>query len=208
MKGARRAERSRSWRVVGWLAIVLVLVIVLVPVGALTFSVKVSGRSMSPTLEEGDRLLMDVVHRHEIRRFDLVEASFGQGSFRVVKRVIGVPGDRVRIEILDGSVPRVTLRPAGSSRTYVVRNQAWVDQVGSAITPCCDERGREGLQARWTTIPKASYWLLGDNWGGSEDSRKFGFVAAADIGARLNIRLTPFGRAGSVPQSVRLAPAD
>ena len=206
MGGARRAGRSPLWRVLGWVAMVVLLLVVLVPVGALTFSVKVSGRSMAPTLAEGDRLLMDVLHRDEIRRFDLVEASFGQGAFRVVKRVVGLPGDQIRIDLVGGKTPRISLRPEGSSRTFAVENPVWDDQVGAAANVCCDPVGQLSERAQWQTIPKDRFWLLGDNWGGSDDSRKLGFVVAEDIGARLNFRLLPLGRSGRIHQPARLIP--
>jgi signal peptidase I len=57
------------------------------------------------------------------------------------------------------------------------------------------------------TVPAGSYWLVGDNWGGSDDSRKLGFVTDEQIHARLNFRVLPLGEFGTVPAEVRLRPA-
>ena len=74
-------------RFLGWSALLLVLLVILVPVTALTFSVQVTGHSMDPTLEEGDRLFVNFLGRDDVERFDLVEAQLENTVGRAVKRV-------------------------------------------------------------------------------------------------------------------------
>lgn len=195
-------------RVLAWLAIALVLLGILVPVAALAFSVRVQGDSMDPTLRDGDRLLLAFWDRDDIERFDLVDAGFGQAGIRVVKRVIAMPGDEVAVAPVTGDEPRVFLRPAGETAVYRVRNEAWTGRTGQSTNACCAEDGRVSEVRTWVTVPDDSYWLLGDNWGGSEDSRNFGFVAAGDISGRLNLRVRPLGDFGPVPNPARLEAVD
>ena len=203
-----RGERGSALSVVGVAVLILFLVGMLAVVVALTFSVRVSGHSMMPTLRDGDRLEVDVLHRHDIARFDLVQATepgeerFGGGQ-EIVKRVIGLPGDRVAIAP-GAAGPKVEIRPAGSRTTYVVDNPAWPAQVGNAVAPCCTARGTSSDRRTWATVPDGSYWLLGDNWGGSTDSRVFGFVTEDDVQARLSFRILPRGRFGRIGNNVRL----
>lgn len=193
-------------RFLGWSAIVLVLLGILVPVAALAFSVRVQGNSMEPTLHDGDRMLVQLWDRGRIERFDLVDAGFDQGAIRVVKRVIGMPGDQVAIAPVTGSAPVVLVRPAGSQEVFRVDNPAWEGRVGSRTNACCAPSGHVETAQTWATVPDGHYWLLGDNWGGSQDSREFGWVEADDITGRLDFRVRPLSRLGRVPNDVGLVP--
>jgi len=193
-------------RFLGWSALTLVLVAILVPVVALTFSVQVQGHSMNPTLQPGDRLFVNFLGRGDVHRFDLVDASFDRTAARAVKRVVGMPGDRISIS-LTKSGPVVHLQPAGDETAYVVVNPAWEDQPATIPAACCDEHGMAQGEDSVVTVPPGSYWLVGDNWGGSDDSRKLGFVTSEQIHARLNFRLLPLSELGTVESDVRLEPA-
>ncbi|HEY0889782.1 MAG TPA: signal peptidase I [Nocardioides sp.] len=188
---------------------VLFLLGLLLAVIALTFSVEVSGSSMEPTLHPGDRLEVDVLHRKDINRFDLVEAAEPDNGAAIVKRVIGLPGDQVKIRSGDEGA-RVLVRPSGSRSTYVVDNPAWGDQLAHDAAVCCTADGTNG-QEEWATIPDGSYWLLGDNWSRSTDSRSFGFVTQGGVKAKLWFRILPrdrFGRVRTDARLVRTAQAD
>ncbi|MEX0428164.1 signal peptidase I [Nocardioides sp. DS6] len=210
----RRDETGSAAMVVGVVALVVFFLAILVVIVSLAFSVRVSGHSMEPTLHDGDRLEVDLLHRHDIARFDVVEAvepaSPGvTGGKDIVKRVIGLPGDRVAIA--GGAKPVVYLRPAGTTTTYVVDNPAWSGQVGAKQGGCCGDNGVYRLHnvraKRWQTVPDGSYWLIGDNWGGSTDSRVFGFVSEESIKAKLSFRIQPFGRFGHLDDPATLAHA-
>lgn len=199
-----RGEQGSLGHVLGWSALVLGLVALLIPLAALAFSVTVKGQSMEPTLTEGDRLLVKFWARDDVQRFDLVEARVGIARTPVVKRVIGLPGDTVSISFA-GDVPTVTVRPAGSDVDQVVVNPTWDGRIGSAVAPCCKDDGTAGTEPRPVVVPDGHYWVLGDNWGHSDDSRAYGFVKASDVGGQLNLRLLPLGEFGSVenPASLR-----
>jgi signal peptidase I len=179
------------------------LLALLTIVAALTFSVTVKGHSMEPTVHEGDRLLVKFWDRGTIKRFDLVEARVGVAKTPVVKRVIGLPGDTVSIRFVDGT-PVVSLTPAGSTATQYVANPTWASRVGDRIAPCCEDGGDAGTAPHEVVVPAGKYWLLGDNWGQSDDSRTYGFVPAEDIGGQLNLRLQPLGSFGSIENPVKL----
>jgi signal peptidase I len=193
-------------RFLGWTALMVVLLAILVPVAALTFSVQVQGHSMNPTLSPGDRLFVNFLGRDDVRRFDLVEASFDRTAARAVKRVVGLPGDEISVAF-DRGDPVVLVTPAGEDTAYVVSNPAWDDQPGTLEVTCCDTNGIAAGEVGAVTVPEGSYWLIGDNWGGSDDSRKFGFVRKERIHARLNFRLLPLSEFGSVDDDVALEPA-
>lgn len=199
---------SRPWlrTVLGVGALVLFFAVMLVVIAALAFSVKVSGSSMEPTLSTGDRLLVDPFGKGEIHRFDIVESTLGDREIPVVKRVIGLPGDRIKVGA-DQDPPVVLVRPEGEDATYAVDNPTWVGRVGAKVEACCTEAGTAlppGQAPEWVTVPAGSYWVVGDNWGGSDDSRTFGFVTEGQVRARIVLRLQPFGELGRLPDRARL----
>lgn len=169
--------------------VALVLVVV-----ALAFSVTVDGTSMEPTLHDGDRMLLEFWTQDEIERFDVVEAdapsAVSGGGTQILKRVIGMPGDRVAVS----GDARVLVRPAGEDETYVVENSAWSAEAGAEL--------------EWLTVPEDAYWLIGDNWSASTDSRSFGFVDADAVHGRVVFRMLPLRRNGMITRDVRLAPVE
>ncbi|MCX6399047.1 MAG: signal peptidase I [Propionibacteriales bacterium] len=204
---SRRAD-ARPWlrTTLGVVALIAFFAVMLVVIAALAFSVKVSGSSMEPTLTSGDRLLVDIFGKDDIERFDIVESSLGDREIPVVKRVIGLPGDQIQVSA-GADRPVVRVRPEGEDVTYVVDNPAWVGRVGDKDQPCCLDDGtsqRRGQALTWVTVPEGHFWVVGDNWGASDDSRTFGFVAADEVQAKIAFRLQPLSDFGELDHDVRL----
>lgn len=206
-----RAE-GRPWlrTALGVVALVVFFAVMLVVIAVLAFSVKVSGHSMEPTLADGDRLVVNPFGADDVTRFDVVESTLGDREIPVVKRVIGMPGDRIQASV-EADAPVVRVKPAGEETVYVVANPAWSGQVGDKLEPCCAEEGTtlpRGKDPRWVTVPDGQFWLVGDNWGGSDDSRTFGFVTKEQVTARISFRVQPLGDLGRVPNEVTLVPEE
>lgn len=195
-----------SARLFGFVAISLVLAGLLVPIALFTFSVKVVGDSMHPTLREGDRVVVNVLDTDGLKRFDIAEVAAGGGSTKIVKRVIGMPGDQVMVARVEPE-PDVFLIEAGTNVVQRVVNPTWTDQVDGDVTPCCTPDGKASPEAGWVTVPQGSYWLIGDNWGGSDDSRAMGFFKQEWLGGTLALRLTPWGARGGLESPATLEPA-
>lgn len=200
-------ERGAAARALGVSALVIFFVVMLAAIAVFTFSVKVYGHSMDPTLGDGDRLLTNILGRSHVDRFDLVQTRAGVGGIEVVKRVIGMPGDKVGIR--GGDHPEVYVVPAGQTQKYVVDNPTWPSRINGRTQGCCTANGKatHGDAIHWLTLAPKTYWLLGDNWGGSDDSRVWGTVTDDLIGSTLNWRLTPLSRFGKISSQARLVPA-
>ena len=147
----------RSW-IVDLLVCVLVSFIIIVFVYQ---PVKVEGGSMEPGLEDQERIFINkLVYRFEsIERGDIVVFRYPRDTHKsFIKRVIGLPGDRIRIS---------------SGHVYV--NDLELDEP--YVPP-------DYLDARSysdTVVPNNAYFLLGDHRNMSNDSREFGAVMRSYI---------------------------
>lgn len=118
--------------------------------------VKVEGTSMMPSLDDQERIFVNkFVYRWEpIERGDIVVFRYPRDpSKSYIKRVIGVPGDQIRIE---------------RGQIYVNGQAIDEDYVPAAYA---DERSYPE-----TMVPPRSYFMLGDHRSMSNDSRDFGPV--------------------------------
>jgi len=200
----RPRRLSRLVRRASWVLLSLAVLTALGVLVVLTFSVSVRGRSMQPTLHNGYRLVYNIFAPHAVRRFDVVEVNLGPTA--AVKRVIGLPGDTVEI-VPNGATSSVLITPAGSRRAMRVESPTWGAADTGALRACCNQDGTLTAKPTPVVIPADHYWVIGDNWSASTDSRVDGFVARSDINARLDLRLWPLSRMGSVRGRPRLVPA-
>lgn len=118
--------------------------------------VRVEGTSMLPRLEDHDRLFINkfVYHIESIQRGDIVVFHYPRDPEKsYIKRVVGLPGDRILIE--DG---HVWLNGSELAESYV------------------PDRYRDGRSMPEMVVPEDSYFVMGDHRSISSDSREFGPV--------------------------------
>jgi signal peptidase I len=118
--------------------------------------VRVEGTSMLPRLEDHDRLFINkfVYHFAAIARGDVVVFHYPRDPEKsYIKRVIAVPGDRLRID----------------------HGVVWINgkrQVESYVP----EEFQDTRSFAEVVIPEGSYFMMGDHRSISSDSREFGPV--------------------------------
>ncbi len=155
-------------------------------------TVHVIGDSMVPTLGNDDYLVASKLdyRLHSPQRGDIVILHNPYGAKNLIKRVVGLPGERVLIR--QGRVyinGHRLLEPYVATEPWTV-NANWPRPDG----------GGEG-----TVMPAGDYFVLGDNRNHSNDSRIFGPVARASIEARAWLRVWPPTRMGVVDGRPSLA---
>ena len=188
----------RTWR--QWRTTVLVVVFVLVPIkSSLADWNWVPTGSMNPTIVEGDLVYVNKIaydlrlpltlHRlakwADPKRGDIVVCFSPEDRTRLVKRVIGVPGDTIELRnntlhLNGGPVPYT---PA-DSRYAACLPRRWkgecllatedLDGAAHAVMSIPSIEARRSFGP--VTVPPGTYFLMGDNRDLSKDSRFFGFV--------------------------------
>jgi signal peptidase I len=136
------------------------------------------------------RLAEPLVRLATLQKAGIVRYSDGSRADRfLLKRVIGVPGDTVKMEGFAAYI-----RTRGSSD---FRLESAVIPVEYRILTQLDARGwTEDLpfsgNMEPTTLSEGEYFLLGDNRVGSNDSRYWGPVSADRLAAKVVVRYWPF----------------
>jgi signal peptidase I len=145
---------------------------------------QIPGSSMKETLLPGDRIWAQAFPRpHPERGKMVIFLSPQDRTIDLIKRVIAVPGDHIRISrkavILNGTV---------LDEKYVVHNgeqDFYPDDFPNEISlPDCAE-GHEMLSQHVVNgeivVPPGAYFVLGDNRENSLDSRCWGFAQSSDV---------------------------
>jgi len=130
----------------------------------------------------------------------LTRSAFGMWNYRpfLIKRLIGMPGDRVRVTGGEVFVNGQKL-DSGWTTDYWEEQGCWDTQSPLANGAASSERGVLQDQAE-ITVPGGRYFVMGDNRtaGGSEDSRLFGPVPLRDIAGRAAAVVWPIMRKTNV----------
>ena len=179
------------------------LVTVILALFGTTFVVqafKIPSQSMEPTLLVGDHLLVNkfifggrdawyddaCLPYRAVRRGDVIVFKFPyQDHPHYVKRVIGVPGDRIKI--VDQQVYRQRASSKTSPTPITIRRLPTI--LSSTISarpaamncsPACSRSGPSRSSSTCTNgeivVPPGNYFAMGDNRDHSWDSRYWGFV--------------------------------
>lgn len=172
-------EKTRQDTSLAWLRDVLASIAVSVFIILFLYQpVRVEGTSMVPMLQDQDRLFINKLAYRvgEVRNQDVVVFHYPRDPAKsYIKRVIALPGDRIRIE---------------HGKVYVNDLRLTEPYVPARYT---DERSQPEM-----TVPAAEYFVMGDHRSISSDSRDFGPVDRRLIYGKASFVYWPFDQAGVV----------
>lgn len=153
--------------------VVIILLVVLLRSYIIT-PVQVDGKSMMPTLQNNDVLLLKKFDRN-FDRFRIVVLDY-QGE-RLIKRIIGLPGEHIAYR---------------DSKLYI-------DGVQTEETFSHEETYDFDLKnLGYDVIPEGHYLVLGDNRINSMDGRLFGPVEKKQLKGIVDFSLFPFSSFGTI----------
>lgn len=150
----------------------------------------VEGLSMYPQFHDRDYLLVDKLsyRLHEPRRGDIIVFKYpGDPRVNYVKRVIGLPGETIKIE--DSKV--TIIEP---DNTQEVLAEPYVSNGNLTLV-----NGKKDSYEYH--VPQNSFFVLGDNRIGSSDSRDWGDVPKQDLIGRVLVQAYPLSRFALYPHA-------
>jgi len=176
-----RREREKKKRKSGMLEFLVIMLVAFVLVFGfvrpfVVEAYRIPTESMVPTLEVGDRIFVNrfIYRFFEPERGDIVVFDSLETDDELIKRVVAVPGDRVRVRNgklrVNGDFP---------DEPYAV---PMLFPDGSVFGP--------------TKVPEGEVFVMGDNRANSRDSRFFGPVPVENIEGEAFFRFWPPSRIG------------
>lgn len=148
----------------------------------------VDGESMMPTLEHGDRMIVNKIGYSigEPDRFDIIVFHAPEQK-DYIKRIIGLPGDQIAYE---------------DDQLYIngeAVEEPYLDIYKQGITGTLTEDFvLEDVTEGQSTIPEGSIFVMGDNRRASKDSRHIGLISTDEVIGDTNFVFWPLAEAGIV----------
>jgi signal peptidase I len=193
VSGRIRGDQSRK-TIKGFIATFVSIPVVLSPILAFTIRHFVAetryipSEAMLPTLKINDRLIINKLdyrfntpQRGDIVVFSPTNTLRDQYQVKdaFIKRIIGLPGDRVQVN---------------RGKVYINNQQLNENYVNKESLP--DQQPAPDWDPQ--VVPPNSYMVLGDNRNNSLDSRYWGFVPRENIIGKATQRFWPFQQAGAL----------
>lgn len=178
--GAGEKQTDMKKEIISWIFyigfVVVLTYLIITFVGQRT---RVDGRSMNPTLNDGDNLIVEKLSYRfsDPERFDIIVFPPKGSSEYYIKRIIGLPGETVRIDT-EGNI---YINDEILEENY---GKETIQNPGRAIEPI--------------TLGEDEYFVLGDNRNNSTDSRsdRVGNVKRDSIIGRAWVRIWPLSDIG------------
>lgn len=148
--------------------------------------VTVEGESMNSTLDDKDRVIITHLN-YTPKRDDVVVANSSVLNKTIIKRVIGVGGDTVKI---DYNVNKVFVNGEEISNEHI--NGTMINK--GMFDP--NYLISDGVYQY--KVPDGKVFVMGDNRNNSTDSRTIGFIDNKDVLGHVIFRLYPFKKLGKV----------
>lgn len=164
------------------IAVIVLVVLVGFAIKSLLFSnYVVDGKSMEPTLEDGNLMMVNkvVYELTDVHRFDIIVFHANEQE-DYVKRVIGLPGDEIEYR---------------NDRLYINGQYIEEDFLDSYKEKNHQGRYTEDFTLQELTgnkrVPAGNYFVMGDNRIDSLDSRSFGFINTDAIVGKVDLAYWP-----------------
>ena len=174
-----------------WGILILVLAAILLARVYVFTPVTVNGHSMDPTLSDGQRLISSKISNYE--RMDIITTKEpGDEERMIVKRIIGMPGDTVKMENDQLTINGKKYEPYLDE----FKKEFSEDKLQGEYAYSSGFQAQAESSSTFTsdfeyTVPKGKYLVLGDNRLISKDSRMFGLVDKDMIQGKVVFRYWP-----------------
>ena len=162
-------------------------IVILVIYSTIAMPERVEGASMEPSFYTGERILVERITKY-FRDFETGEIVVlhppQNENIDFIKRVVGIPGDVVKIY---------------NCEVYIVRGEKQLRLDEPYLhEDTCTGAGSFIKEGKSLKLDENEYLVFGDNRGASSDSRNFGIVRRENIIGRVIFRFWPLENVGFV----------
>ena len=215
-KKKQKEKRTVGQEILSWILTILVAVVAALVIRSVVFEpVRVDGQSMDDTLANGEIMFVSkfdysttwlslpwqdnttkenaprITLFGNPRRFDVVICRYpGRGDTNFVKRVVGLPGDTIRLE-----------------NGYLYIKEAGQEEEVRYEEPYINDEYRTGMLNSFKayTVPEGKYFVMGDHRNNSNDSRSVGPIDRSMIIGHVRQVVFPFNHWRSVPNGLEVS---
>lgn len=202
-----RGKRNPRRAVIEWGVLIVAAIVIAVLIKTFLFQAfYIPSESMVPTLEVGDRVLVNKLSYdlHDLHRGDIVVFSaepnpewHRAGISDLVKRVIALPGETIsecenQQLCIDGKLLDESYLPKGVEPALPWTASLPYVKVGTQTVLVCDRSSAPGT----CKVPPGKVFVMGDNRSNSQDARANGPIKESSIIGRVFLRIWPPGRIG------------
>ena len=212
-KGKKKVKKTVGQEILSWILTILVAVVAALIIRSVIFEpVRVEGVSMDDTLADGEIMFVSkydysttwltlpwqsnetkekaprITIGGDPKRFDVVICRYpGRGDTNFVKRVVGLPGDTVRLE--DG---------------YLYIREKGQEEEVRYEEPYINDGYRTGSnnQVNAFEVPEGQYFVMGDHRNNSNDSRSVGTIGRDMIVGHVRQVVYPFDHWRGIPNGL------
>ncbi len=204
--GSARPKRNTKRAFIEWTVLIVVAIVIAIVIKTFLFQAfYIPSESMVPTLEVGDRVLVNKLSYdlHDLHRGDIVVFAaepntewHRAGIDDLVKRVIGLPGETItqcetnRV-CIDGKLLDESYLPKGTITTIPENLPYITDSRGKKVLVCDADSPQGGCK-----VPAGKIFVMGDNRTNSQDARANGPIKESSIVGRVFLRIWPPNRIG------------
>ncbi len=161
--------------------IVVAALIAFVIINYIFSALKIEGNSMQPLLNSKERVLISkfLIKSNNIKRFDVIVFNKPNETRKlIIKRVIGLPNETIKIENGDIYINNTILK-----QTFLFKEKSFLNK---------------SINTKPLKIPENYFFVLGDNRNNSNDSRAFGAVSEKSIYGKVFLRYWPLSKFGKI----------
>lgn len=177
-------KESTKKEMVSWMKSLVVAIILAFICRQFLFSpITVFGESMAPSFQDHDRVVISKTSR--IQRFDVIVFDAPVEDEHYIKRVIGLPGDTIRMED-----DVLYINGEAYNEPYLSENRQ--DNPYGSLTEDFSLTEKTGE----SKIPENRLFVMGDNRLNSKDSRTFGLISYESVIGEVKFRFYPFKEFG------------
>lgn len=212
-KKKEKVKRTVGQEILSWILTIVIAVVAALLIRSFIFEpVRVDGSSMDDTLANGEIMLVSkydysttwlsffwqdngakenaprITFGGNPQRFDVVICRYpGRGDTNFVKRVVGLPGDTIRLE-----------------NGYLYVKEAGQEEEVRYEEPYINDEYRSGPlnTFRAYEVPEGKYFVMGDHRNNSNDSRSVGPIDRSMIVGHVRRVVFPFNQWRGVPNGM------